>query len=121
MRLVPHVPARRLEGHGRSDPDDGAERQEPDLHPRVDRQPERSDRAGLPAERDAADVRRAAVQQAARGPRRLPAALIDIRAARAEPDSFRAAIARRGAAEAFDEAMDADRRWLGLVPKVDEL
>jgi seryl-tRNA synthetase len=47
--------------------------------------------------------------------------LIDIRAARAEPDAFRSAIARRGAAEAFDAAMEADRRWLELVPRVDEL
>jgi seryl-tRNA synthetase len=47
--------------------------------------------------------------------------VIDLRAARADPEGFRAAIARRGAAEAFDAAMAADARWLELVPKVDEL
>ena len=47
--------------------------------------------------------------------------MIDVRAARAEPDRWRAALARKGAAEAFDELMDADREWLSLVPRVDEL
>jgi seryl-tRNA synthetase len=47
--------------------------------------------------------------------------VIDLRAARADPEGFRSAIARRGAAEAFDSAMAADRRWLELVPQVDEL
>jgi seryl-tRNA synthetase len=47
--------------------------------------------------------------------------MIDIRAARNDPDSFRAALARKGAAERFDELMAADERWRELVPRVDEL
>src|SRR5215210_1499484 len=47
--------------------------------------------------------------------------MIDIRAARNDPDGFRAALARRGAAEAFDALMEADARWRELVPQVDEL
>jgi seryl-tRNA synthetase len=47
--------------------------------------------------------------------------MIDIRAARAEPDAYRAAIERKGAAEEFDELMEADRAWLALVPQADEL
>jgi seryl-tRNA synthetase len=47
--------------------------------------------------------------------------LIDLRAARAEPERFRAAVARKGAADAFDELLEADARWRELVPKVDEL
>ena len=47
--------------------------------------------------------------------------MIDLRAARHDPDAFRAALARRGAAEAFDELLAADARWRELVPRVDEL
>jgi seryl-tRNA synthetase len=47
--------------------------------------------------------------------------LIDARAARNDPDGFRAAVARKGAAEAFDAWLAADERWRGLVPTVDEL
>jgi seryl-tRNA synthetase len=47
--------------------------------------------------------------------------MIDVRAAREDPDAVRAALARKGAAEDFDALMDADRRWLELVPRVDEL
>jgi seryl-tRNA synthetase len=47
--------------------------------------------------------------------------VIDLRAARSEPERFREALARKGAADAFDELLDADRSWLDLVPKVDEL
>jgi seryl-tRNA synthetase len=47
--------------------------------------------------------------------------MIDLRAARSEPERFREAVARKGAADAFDELMDADGRWLELVPRVDEL
>ena len=47
--------------------------------------------------------------------------MIDLRAARSEPERFREAVARKGAGEAFDELMEADRRWLELVPRVDEL
>jgi seryl-tRNA synthetase len=47
--------------------------------------------------------------------------LIDLRAARADPDGFRRGIARKGAAEAFDELLEADARWRDIVPQVDEL
>jgi seryl-tRNA synthetase len=47
--------------------------------------------------------------------------VIDLRAARADPDAMRAALARKGAGEAFDRLMDADGRWRELVPQVDEL
>ena len=47
--------------------------------------------------------------------------MIDLRAARNDPDAFRTALARRGAAEAFDELLAADERWRTLVPQVDEL
>jgi seryl-tRNA synthetase len=47
--------------------------------------------------------------------------LIDLKAARNDPDGYRAALARKGAAEAFDELLAADERWRELVPKVDEL
>jgi seryl-tRNA synthetase len=47
--------------------------------------------------------------------------VIDIRAARHDPEGFRAALARKGGAAAFDELIAADARWLELVPKVDEL
>jgi seryl-tRNA synthetase len=47
--------------------------------------------------------------------------MIDIRSARNDPERFRAALARRGAAEAFDELMDGDARWRELVPQVDVL
>jgi seryl-tRNA synthetase len=47
--------------------------------------------------------------------------LIDLRAARNEPDRYRAGLARKGAAEAFDELLEADAHWRELVPKVDAL
>jgi seryl-tRNA synthetase len=47
--------------------------------------------------------------------------MIDIRAARAEPEAYRTALARKGAAEEFDALMEADRDWLELVPQADEL
>ena len=47
--------------------------------------------------------------------------MIDLRAARNDPDTFRAALARKGAAEAFDALLAADERWRALVPRVDEL
>jgi seryl-tRNA synthetase len=47
--------------------------------------------------------------------------VIDLRAARNDPDGFRAAVERKGAAEAFDALLAADERWRGLVPRVDEL
>jgi seryl-tRNA synthetase len=47
--------------------------------------------------------------------------MIDLKAARAEPDRWRAALARKGAADAFDALLAADERWRALIPKVDEL
>ena len=47
--------------------------------------------------------------------------MIDLRAARANPDPVRAALARKGASDAFDRLLEADERWRGLVPRVDEL
>jgi seryl-tRNA synthetase len=47
--------------------------------------------------------------------------MIDIRAARANPDTWRAALARKGAAELFDELLDADRDRRALLPRIEEL
>jgi seryl-tRNA synthetase len=47
--------------------------------------------------------------------------MIDLRAARSDPDRFRADVARKGAAEEFDQLLEADARWRELVPKVDQL
>ena len=47
--------------------------------------------------------------------------MIDLKAARSDPDGFRAALSRKGGVEAFDQLIEADRRWLELVPQVDEL
>ena len=47
--------------------------------------------------------------------------MIDLKAARSDPDTWRAALARKGAAEAFDELLAADERWRALVPRIDEL
>jgi len=47
--------------------------------------------------------------------------MIDLKAARANPDAVRAAVARKGAGEAFDAALAADARWRELVPVVDDL
>jgi seryl-tRNA synthetase len=47
--------------------------------------------------------------------------LIDLKAARNDPEAFRAALARKGAARQFDALLAADERWRELVPRVDEL
>ena len=47
--------------------------------------------------------------------------MIDLKAARANVDATRAALARKGAASAFDRLLEADERWRSLVPRVDEL
>jgi seryl-tRNA synthetase len=47
--------------------------------------------------------------------------VIDAKAARHDPDAYRAALARKGAGEAFDEWLAADERWRELVPQVDDL
>ena len=47
--------------------------------------------------------------------------MIDLKAARAEPDRWRTALARKGAGEAFDALLAADEHWRLLVPRVDDL
>jgi seryl-tRNA synthetase len=49
--------------------------------------------------------------------------VIDLKAARADPEAFRSALVRKGddAAQLFDELIMADARWLELVPQVDAL
>ena len=47
--------------------------------------------------------------------------MIDLRAARQDPDAFRAALARKGAADAFDELLEADRAVLAVQPRVEDL
>ena len=47
--------------------------------------------------------------------------MIDLRAARNDPDAFRAALQRKGAADAFEELLAADRAVLDLQPRVEEL
>src|SRR5919197_212316 len=47
--------------------------------------------------------------------------MIDVRAARNDPEGYRAALARRGAADAFDAVLEADARWRELLPQVEEL
>jgi seryl-tRNA synthetase len=47
--------------------------------------------------------------------------MIDLKTARHDPDAVRAAVARKGAADAFDELLAADEHWRSLVPQVDDL
>ena len=47
--------------------------------------------------------------------------MIDLRAARSDPEAFRAALARKGAAELFDELLAADRAVLDVQPRAEEL
>ncbi|HEU5279425.1 MAG TPA: serine--tRNA ligase [Gaiellaceae bacterium] len=47
--------------------------------------------------------------------------MIDLRAARADPDAFRTALARKGAAEIFDALLAADRAVREVQPRVEEL
>ncbi len=47
--------------------------------------------------------------------------MIDIRAARADPDAWRAALVRKGAAEEFDALLEADRERRALLPRIEEL
>ena len=49
--------------------------------------------------------------------------MIDLKAARVDPQAFRSALVRKGeeAARVFDQLIAADGRWLELVPQVDEL
>jgi seryl-tRNA synthetase len=47
--------------------------------------------------------------------------MIDLRKARETPDSYRAALARKGAAEVFDELLEADGAVREIQPRVEEL
>ena len=47
--------------------------------------------------------------------------MIDLRAARNTPEVFRAALARKGAADTFDQLLAADEAWRSLQQQVDEL
>jgi seryl-tRNA synthetase len=47
--------------------------------------------------------------------------MIDLKAARANPDEYREALARKGKADEFDRLLAADERWRQLVPAVDDL
>jgi seryl-tRNA synthetase len=47
--------------------------------------------------------------------------VIDLRAARSDPDGYRAALARKGAAEVFDELLAADARKRELQTQVEDL
>ena len=47
--------------------------------------------------------------------------MIDWKAARSDPEGWRAALARKGAAEQFDELLEADRERRSLLPQVEEL
>ncbi len=46
--------------------------------------------------------------------------MIDLRAARAEPEAFRAALQRKGAGELFDKLLEADARWRDVSAQRDE-
>ena len=47
--------------------------------------------------------------------------MIDLRAARSDPDGFRAALARKGAAELFETLLDADAAWRDVSARRDEV
>jgi seryl-tRNA synthetase len=47
--------------------------------------------------------------------------VIDLRAARRDPDGVRAALARKGAADDFDRLIEVDAEWRALQPRIDEL
>jgi len=47
--------------------------------------------------------------------------MIDLRAARNDPGGFRVALARKGAAEVFDELLAADQAVRDIQPRVEEL
>jgi seryl-tRNA synthetase len=47
--------------------------------------------------------------------------MIDVKAARADPPGYRAALARRGYAEELDALLAADERRRGLLPRIEEL
>src|SRR6266568_2271050 len=64
--------------------------------------------------------RRRRSRTGARGASRLET-MIDLRAARSDPDGYRAALARKGAAAVLDELLVADARWREVQQQVDDL
>ena len=46
--------------------------------------------------------------------------MIDLRAARNDPETFRAALARKGAAETFDRLLEADAAWREVTTRRDD-
>ncbi len=46
--------------------------------------------------------------------------MIDLKAARHDPDGFRAALVRKGAEELFDALLEADTAWRGVTARRDE-
>src|SRR3954451_10155874 len=47
--------------------------------------------------------------------------MIDLKAARTDPDGYRTALARRGYADDFDALLAADERRRSLLPRIEEL
>src|SRR5215218_10466236 len=47
--------------------------------------------------------------------------MIDVKAARADPDRYREGLARRGGAADLDALLELDRRRVALIPQVEEL
>ncbi|PWU24710.1 MAG: serine--tRNA ligase [Candidatus Rokuibacteriota bacterium] len=47
--------------------------------------------------------------------------MIDLKAARADPEAYRAALARKGAGGDFEDLLDVDARWRSLQTQRDEL
>src|SRR3954469_24926918 len=47
--------------------------------------------------------------------------MIDLKAARTDPDGYRTALARRGSADEFDALLAADERRRSLLPRIEEL
>ena len=47
--------------------------------------------------------------------------MIDLKAARQDPETYRAALARRGAADDFDALLAADATWRALTERTEAL
>ena len=47
--------------------------------------------------------------------------MIDLRAARNDPETFRTALARKGAADVFDQLLEADAGWREVNTRRDEV
>ena len=123
VRRLPHAGGRGLERKRRAEP----RRREAELRqgPHAGDQRWRRHAAVQGHTDGAADRRRGGLRvvrrrQVARALHRLHL-VIDLKAARSDPDAWRAALARKGAAEEFDALLEADERWRSLIPRVDEL